>query len=492
MAIDWIFVQNLYYIFLLVVLVVNIAAALTIIFYERRSPQVAAAWILLLIFLPIVGFFIYIFFGRHLYGKYKYGRKTRADREFSFISSYQFNRLGTSEFKIGTAGKDFEPTIALLLNQDEAMYTDNNEIDVYINGRDKYVAMENAIREAKKHIHMEYYIIRNDETGRRIMDILAEKAAQGVEVRVLFDGVGVHKIRPSFYKKLRENGGDVRILFPLLVPFINTRINYRNHRKILVTDGKIGFIGGFNIGVEHLGAGPLGHWRDTHLRIRGTAVASLQRRFIMDWNFAAKKDGIVEDGKYYPNEISDPAIGKIAVQIASSGPDTDGTAIYSGFLSLVGRAKKSIYIQTPYFIPDQSIFEALRVACLSGIDVRIVIPCKPDHPFVYWATYSYLGDLIRLGAKGYTYDRGFIHSKAAVFDGEVSTIGTANWDIRSFKLNFETNAFVYDKTFGEQMNQIILNELDADCTQVTVEQYNNRSLTVRIKEGFCRLISPLL
>lgn len=489
---DWTFFQNIYSVFLIAIAVINILAMLTIVFYERRSPQVAAAWILLLIFMPILGFIVYIFFGRHLYGKYKFGKKTKADEKFEFISTYQFNRLGTTDFTLSEAAKTFEPTIALLLNQDHALYTDNNAIDVYIHGEDKYKAMENAIRDAKEHIHMEYYIIRDDALGRRIMDILSEKAAQGVEVRVLFDAVGVHKIRPAFYKKLRQNGGDVRILFPLLIPFINTRINYRNHRKILVVDGKVGFIGGFNIGVEHLGEGPLGYWRDTHLCIRGGAVAGLQRRFIMDWNFAAKEEAITDVSKYYPSELIDQEIGNKAVQIASSGPDTNGTAIYSGFLSLVGQAKKSIYIQTPYFIPDQSVFEALRIACLSGIDVRIEIPCKPDHPFVYWASYSYLGDLIRLGAKGYTYDRGFIHSKTAVIDGEVTTIGTANWDIRSFKLNFETNAFVYDKEFGEKMNQIILNELETDCTHVTIEKYNRRSQKIRIKEGFCRLISPLL
>lgn len=470
----------------------NIAAAFTIIFYERRSPQVAAAWILLLLFIPVVGFFIYMFFGRHLYGTYKYGKKTVADHEFEKISSLQMEYLQKEKMDLSTAGKNFELTVSLLLKQDHATYFDNNDVDVYISGAEKFAAVKEAIWSASESIHMEYYIIRDDLLGREIMDLLAQKAAQGVEVRVLFDAVGVRKVRPAFYKKLKEAGGDVRILFPLMIPFLNTRINYRNHRKILVVDGRVGFIGGFNIGVEHLGEGPLGYWRDTHLRIKGGSVSSLQRRFIMDWNYAAKEKGITDGTIYYPTEIFDDGIGDVAVQIASSGPDTDGTAIYSGFLSLVGHAKKSIYIQTPYFIPDQSVFEALRVACLSGIDVRIEIPCKPDHPFVYWASYSYLGDLIRLGAKGYTYDRGFIHSKTAVFDGEVTTIGTANWDIRSFKLNFETNAFIYDTDFGEKMNKIILEELETDCKQITVEDYNTRPLTTRVKEGFSRLISPLL
>ncbi|MBZ3936281.1 cardiolipin synthase [Methanimicrococcus blatticola] len=489
---DWTFLQELYVIFLIAVVIVNTLAMLTIVFYERRSPQVAAAWILLLVFVPVLGFFVYIFFGRHLYGKYKYGKKTVADHKFEKYSNTQIESIQTKEMVLSNAGKNFESTVNLLLKQDHATYFDNNDVDVYISGAEKFAAIKEAIWSANESIHMEYYIIRDDPLGREIMDLLAQKAAQGVEVRVLFDAVGVHKVRPSFYKKLKQAGGDVRILFPLTIPFLNTRINYRNHRKILVVDGRVGFIGGFNIGVEHLGEGPLGYWRDTHLRIKGGSVSSLQRRFIMDWNYAAKEKGITNETIYYPMEIYDNRIGDVAVQIASSGPDTDGTAIYSGFLSLVGHAKKSIYIQTPYFIPDQSVFEALRVACLSGIDVRIEIPCKPDHPFVYWASYSYLGDLIRLGAKGYTYDRGFIHSKTAVFDGEVATIGTANWDIRSFKLNFETNAFIYDTDFGEKMNQIILDELETDCKQITVEDYNNRPFSTRVKEGFSRLISPLL
>lgn len=490
-AINWALILEIYNIVLLFVIIFNMIAALTIVFYERRNPQVAAAWLMLLFFIPILGFIIYIFFGRHLYGKYKYGKKMEADNQFELISSYQIEQLKASDLKLTGAGETFEPTVSLLLNQDHAACSFNNQIDVYTTGEEKYKELEEEIRKAKHHIHMEYYIIRDDRIGRYFMDLLAQKAAEGVDVRVLFDAVGVNKVKSSFYKEFKDAGGKIYILFPLTIPFINTRINYRNHRKIVVIDGVVGFIGGYNIGVEYLGEGRLGHWSDTHLKIRGGAVASLQKRFIMDWNFAAGDDAVKEDSRFYPAEILEPA-GEMAAQIVSSGPDSENAAIYSGFLSLIGRARKSIYIQTPYFIPDQSLYDALRIAILSGIDVRIEIPNKPDHPFVYWASYSYLGDMIRLGAKGYIYNLGFVHSKVAVVDGEVATIGTANWDIRSFKLNFETNAFIYDRTFGEKMNRIVLHELENDCTEITVEKYNSRSLLVRTKEGFCRLISPLL
>lgn len=485
-------ISDIYALFFIIVVITNAVAATVIVFYERRSPQVAAAWILLLFFLPVLGFFVYIFFGRHLYGKYKFGKKTSIDKKFEFLSLHQRKLLDKTNAELSDVGKMFKPTVNLLLNQDKAVYFENNEVKAYITGNDVFFSMKKALWSAKESIHMEYYIIRDDTLGREIMDILTKKAAEGVEVRVLFDAMGVHKIKSSFYKNLKNAGGEIRILFPLLIPYINTRINYRNHRKILVVDGKTAFLGGFNIGVEYLGKGPLGYWRDTHIRIRGGAVGSLQNRFIMDWNYAAERNGIKDDQKYIPSEIFEKSFGNTAVQIASSGPDSSETAIYSGFISLIGHAKKSIYIQTPYFVPDQTIFETLRVACQSGIDVRITIPCKPDHPFVYWATYSYLGDLIKLGAKGYTYERGFIHSKTAVIDEAVVTIGTANWDIRSFKLNFETNAFIYDKSFGEKMKDIMLKEMENDCREITIEEYNQRSLKIKIKEGISRMMSNLL
>ncbi|HJJ27087.1 MAG TPA: cardiolipin synthase, partial [Methanocorpusculum sp.] len=277
---------------------------------------------------------------------------------------------------------------------------------------------------------------------------------------------------------------------------LNTRFHFRDHRKILVVDGVTGMIGGFNIGDEYLGKGHLGYWRDTHLRIRGCGVAGLQNRFIMDWNYAAKDapvDITEKSGNlYYPSEMIFDKYGDSKVQIASSGPDSPEKAIYNGYVDLVSRAKECIYIHSPYFVPDEPLINAFRIAIRSGVDVRIVIPCKPDHLFIYWVNHSYLGDLIRLGAKGYEYNNGFIHSKASIYDGKVASVGTANWDIRSFKLNFETNAFVYDEKIASEMKEDFLKELETNCTEITVDAYNNRPLMTKIKEGICRLLSPLL
>lgn len=479
----------------LIVVLLDIGACITVIFLERRSPQTALTWVLVMIFLPFLGLFLYLFFGRHLYGSRIFSKKTNADLMLAAQAEEQFQKITENALELAPSISRFDSTIALLLSLDKAVLTRNNELTLYTDGEMKFAAFKEAVAGAKHHIHLEYFIIRDDELGGEIIQLLAEKAAEGVEVRAIFDAAGTFSVKDEFFAPLKKAGGDVRIFFPLKVSFLNTRLHFRNHRKILVVDGVTGFIGGFNIGDEYLGKGPMGYWRDTHLRLHGKAVVALQTRFIMDWNYAAKDAQIsVEDRDcpYYPEDGFLDVTGHSYVQIASSGPDSAEKAIYSGYMSLIGHAKESIYIHTPYFIPDEPMLTGLVLAARSGIDVRIVIPCKPDHPFVYWANHSYLGDLLAAGVRGYIYNDGFIHSKAGIFDGIGTTIGTANWDIRSFKLNFETNAFVYDIEFGKRMNRIFLEELETNCTEITLEEYNLRSTSVRIKEGISRLFSALL
>lgn len=479
----------------LAVFITNLIAVITVVFLERRNPQVVIMWVLLMFFIPILGFIVYLFFGRHLYGKHIFNKKTLADRSFEEVASNQINRIKiTSKIDESEAVNRFASTASLLLNADKAVISSNNSVSEFTDGRAKFDSMIEDIKGAKHQIHMEYFIIRDDELGREVMDLLTKKAAEGVKVRLIFDAAGTMRIGKKFFEPLKKAGGDVRIFFPLKIPFLNTRIHFRDHRKILVIDGMIGYIGGFNVGDEYLGKGHLGYWRDTHLKIRGGAVASLQTRFIMDWNYAAKDAAIdvsAGDDEYYPKCLSDPC-GDSTVQIVSSGPDSPEKAIYSGYVSLINHAAKSIYIHTPYFIPDESMITALTLAAKSGVDVRIVIPSKPDHPFVYWANHSYMGDLIRAGARGYTYNDGFIHSKLGIFDSTVTTVGTANWDIRSFKLDFETNAFVYDKDFAKRMSEMYLKELETNCTEITLADYNARPFWMKVKEGICRLTSPLL
>jgi cardiolipin synthase len=283
------------------------------------------------------------------------------------------------------------------------------------------------------------------------------------------------------FSKLEEAGGQIGVFFPSVY-----RINYRNHRKIAVIDGEVGFIGGFNIGNEYLGKGPLGRWRDTAVRITGGAVRMLQLRFFLDWHFVTGE---------YPGPVTccipeGSAPGTTPVQIVSGGPDTRWSPIKEGYLKLINSARESIYIQTPYFIPDESVADALRLAALSGVDVRIMIPCKPDHPFVYWATLSFIGDLLDAGVRAYTYDDGFLHAKTIVVDGKAGSVGSANWDVRSFRLNFEANAFFYDAAVGAELVRAFEEDL-AVCTEITLEDYLSRPLGVRVKESVSRLFSPL-
>src|SRR5690606_24841984 len=259
---------------------------------------------------------------------------------------------------------------------------------------------------------------------------------------------------------------------------VNLRINFRNHRKIVVIDGKIAYLGGFNVGDEYLGlVKKFGYWRDTHLRIEGTAVHAAQIRFILDWNQASDRNDIYYDPKYFPNITQK---GKIPIQVVTSGPDSQYEHIKNGYIKMISLAKKSIYIQTPYFIPDNSILDALRIAVLSGVEVNIMIPNKPDHLFVYWATLSYIGELLDAGANVEIYDKGCIHAKMIVVDDLAASIGTANIDVRSFQLNFEVNAFIYDSQTAKRLVHIFEQDIKKS-RRLTYDQYLQRPLIIRFK-----------
>lgn len=479
---------NLEQLILPLVIVFDLLAVLYIIFFERRDPGNATIWILVMIFLPFLGFILYLLFGQHYFSQGRFALKAESDREI--LDRYiEKNKEALAKAKVTMTEREAKSIIQvmdLLLANNNAIFTDRNEVRSFVQGKDKFDALLETIKGAKHHIHMEYYIIRNDELGRKIIAALTEKALQGVEVRFLFDSLG-NKIPPSGYRDLIAAGGKVSEFYKVLIPAITLRINYHDHRKIAVIDGTIGFLGGFNIGEEYLGKGPLGFWRDTAVEIRGEGVRGLQLRFMLDWNYATKEDLSLESS-YFP-EIQGE--GDSIVQIVSGGPDSIWNPIKEEYLKLIGLAEKSVYLQTPYFIPDQSVLDALRIAALSGVDVRIMFPSKPDHPFVHWASYSYVGELLDTGVRAFTYDNGFIHAKTITVDDVVSSIGTANWDIRSFHLNFETNAVIYDRDFSKQQREIFERDIDLS-TEVTMERYKNRSLWVRFREGVSRLFSSVL
>ena len=289
-------------------------------------------------------------------------------------------------------------------------------------------------------------------------------------------------------ENLRKSGVKVAVFFAGILPFVNFKINYRNHRNIVVIDGITGFLGGFNVGDEYVGLNKkIGYWRDTHVKIRGDAVIDLQKRFFLDWGHASHEDMLFLP-KYFPDNMLN---GNVGIQIITSGPDNSEEAIKSNYVKMINSAKKSILIQTPYFVPDASVFEAIKIAAISGVDVKIMIPCKPDHPFVYWATFWYCGGLLQYGVKVYTYEFGFLHAKTLVVDGIVASVGTANFDMRSFKLNFECNSIIFDTKTSGILQDIFTEDLNYSV-ELTRELYLERGIIIRFKESVSRLLAPLL
>ena len=468
----------------------NSLFAIVIIFFERREPRSVWAWLLLLYFIPILGFVFYLLLGTDMHKRKMFKIKEIEDHLHEAIrqQEYQIKSRSLEELDSNIAG--YTDLIMYNLETCGAVLTGGNDVDILTDGNVKFEALLEDLRNARQFIHIQYYIIRNDVLFHRLEEVLYEKAREGVEVRVLFDAMGCRGVSHSYWNKLRKKGIMVTEFFPALLKRLHLRINYRNHRKIVVIDNKVAYVGGFNIGKEYIGLDKkFGYWRDTHLRIQGEAVLGLQLRFLLDWNYAAREN--LFSGNRYLDGFEKGSRDHCEIQIISSGPDNTIKQIRDNYVRLIHKAQKSIYIQTPYFIPDEAVLGALLIAVRSGIDVNIMIPCKPDHPFVYWATYSYIGDMVMAGAKCYTYDNGFLHAKGMIVDDKVFCYGTANMDIRSFSLNFEVNAVVYDEKKAKEMVEIFKQDLRCS-TRVTKDLYARRKLLIRLKEQVCRLMSPLL
>ena len=461
---------------------VNLLLALIVVFWTKRSTPTIWAWLLILIFLPLVGWVIYMTMGRRITDK----------QIFNLVNqdSYGLNNLRKerNEKKL----PENNQSLAILLNQDnQAPLTIGNSISRYTDGVDFFDELLKEISNAKSTINIEFFTIFNDKIGRKIIDQLVLKAEQGVKVRVTYDQFGSRGRNRRMYKPLVKAGG-------IAVPFLSRpfqllalRINFRLHRKIVVIDGKVGFIGGYNVGDQYLGENKrFGFWRDTHLKIEGPAVAALQTRFIMDWNATANKRDII-----YQNDILFPkhrkAGNKSPIQIVSSGPDEERDQIKDGYLKMFALAKKEIIIQTPYFVPDQTMLESLFLAQNSGVKIKLMIPNKPDHPFVYRATQYYAHELFKKGAEVYRYEKGFLHTKVVIIDNQISSVGSANLDIRSFELNFEANAFIYDEKFAKQLTNDFNKDIK-NSTELTIEDIKQQGFWLNLKQQFSRLLTPIL
>lgn len=472
-----------------ILFVVNLLLSAIIIFRERKQTAQTWAWLLVLLFVPIVGFVLYIFLGKGISKEKIFDMRTQANVGLNVELAEQKQALKRRLFPHPPTDQvEVKQLVYLLTVFGQSLYTTSNQLTLYTDGKVKFDALIADIDQAEAHIHMEYYIYRSDDLGGLINQALVRAAKRGVKVRVLLDAWGSSRVSLKFFEELRLHGGQVSFFFPLFVPYVNPRINYRNHRKIVVIDGRIGYTGGFNVGDEYLGeVEKFGYWRDNHLRIVGPAVYSLQNRFLMDWNSQHKLE-IKYDEALFPTIHT---TGTVAAQVVTSGPDTEREEIKMTYLKMINLAKKEILIQTPYYIPDESIHNALKLALISGVKVHIQIPNKPDHPFVYWATYSFAAELLQFGAVIETYEKGFMHAKTMIIDSGVVSIGSANIDVRSFRLDFEVNTLIYDVETAAQARDAFLRD-SADAKALTIEGYQQRAIMIKIKEGLARLISPLL
>lgn len=472
-----------------ILMVANILLSIVIVFRERRETAQTWAWLLVLMFIPVVGFVLYIFFGRGISKDKIFDLKMQSKIGMNVEIEEQRQALQRDLFPHPPTGRvDIRQLVYMLTVFERSLYTTTNDVRLFTDGREKFDALIQDIENAHDHIHMQYYIYRSDALGVEVRDALVAAANRGVKVRVLLDAWGSTQVSLNFFDSLKAAGGEVALFFPLFVPYINPRLNYRNHRKIVVIDGMIGYTGGFNVGDEYLGlVDKFGYWRDNHLRIKGPAIYSLQNRFLMDWNSQHTNEVQFAEA-YFPTMANQ---GAVSMQVVTSGPDSPYEQIKMTYLKMISMAKSEILIQTPYYIPDGSIHEALKLALLSGVAVHLQIPNKPDHPFVYWATYSFAAELLEYGAVVETYEKGFMHAKTMIVDNGIVSVGSANIDVRSFRLDFEVNCVLYDEQMAQKVRNAFFSD-SLDSKPLTKELYDNRGFFIKVKEGLARLISPLL
>lgn len=470
--------------------IINFLLAFVMIFISRKSAPATWAWLLVLFFIPIVGFILFMILGRDLQLKSFIGWRVLKQVETfePYTKQREALRDGSFEFP-NDVSQDYAPLIRMNIEMNYAFLTQHNETQLFSIGQDKFAALLQDIEQAKHHIHIQYYIIKLDVIGESIYRALIQKAQQGVIVRVLFDDLGSRKLKVRDFQELIDAGGEVCAFFPAFLSMINPRLNCRNHRKVVVIDGEIGYIGGFNIAKEYVGLDEsFGFWRDLHVRIKGEAVHALQLHFLFDWYQAMNIHYVEMNPAYFP----EPTVENVLpVQIVSSGPDTKFDSIKESYIRIIMSAKKYIYIQTPYFIPDEAFLKALQIAASSGVDVRVMTPAKTDHPFIYGGNSAFGGDLLKYGGRIFRYEKGFLHTKMMVIDDEICTIGTTNLDVRSFSLNFELNGIFFDRDLAITCRDLYLED-EGDSFEMTKARYTNRRKWTKVREGFSRLIAPIL
>lgn len=464
-------------VYLIIILVATVRLLL-----DNRQPVKTMAWLLVLLFLPGLGLLLYAFFGQN----------ARKERLISKRSLDQLSRRAMLEYveqRNLNIPEQYKSIIKLFTQQSLSLPFKDNEVKIYTNGADFFLQLMQAIGAAKHHIHLETYIFEDDALGNLIADMLIDKAQEGVEVRVIYDDVGCWTVDNSFFKRMEEGGVMVHGFMPVHFPMLTGKVNYRNHRKLCVIDGKVGFIGGMNIALRYIKGTKTQAWRDTHLKIVGGGVYAIQGVFLLSWYFVSRT--LISHHLYYPSLPQDLS-NDCLIQVVSGSPIAPWPAIMQGFVRSIIEAKEYVYIETPYFLPTEPILFALRTASLSGVDVRVMLPAKGDSRLAEWAANSYIYKLLEAGITVCYYNVGFNHSKFMVVDDRLASCGSTNVDFRSFENNFEANVFLYDSALAKEFKAIFLDDL-RHCTVIDdVSRLPRQHFLRRLWESLVRLLAPLL
>ncbi|WP_029902121.1 cardiolipin synthase [Prevotella sp. 10(H)] len=471
--------QAIVFLVLEILLIIMVVSIIFVILSENRSPTKTISWILVLIFLPIVGIILYLFFGEEHRKKYRIVKKLYKGLDTKYTPKYDIH--GVNNYP-----PEYEKLVKMLQNINFAPVLDGNKIDFYASGEEKFRHLFADIEKAKHHVHLLYYKIIDDNIGNRLKDLLIKKVREGVEVRLIYDDVGSIKTRNRYFKEMQKEGIEVGCFLQMKLPWIARRVNYRNHRKLVVIDGTVGYIGGMNVGDCYIEGLKWGPWRDVQIRIEGNGVKGLQHVFFSDWYFSHKS--VPELTPYFPTSESK---GDNPLQIISSGPIDIYNSIERGMFQAINSAKESICIQTPYFMPTEKILSALQTASISGVKIQMILPRKSDSFFVDRSTHSFVKDLLNYNIKVYLYEKGFIHTKCMVIDDCLTILGSANMDTRSFELSFETDAFVYDRETASKAKEIFAEDL-TNSTEVSRTKWDKRHVWRRFMESVMRIFTPLM
>ncbi len=474
-SIDWSWARELVFL----VYGITIVSIIGIVISENRNPVKSLAWVTVLLLLPMLGIVLYLFFGRNIQNKRKLSRRNRRRlKKRAPRSNINFRELRLSPESL--------QEIRLAHALGSAPIYNASKIDVFTSGEEKFNSLKADLISAKKYINLQYYIFENDKIGTEIANILIERVKAGVTVRVIYDHVGSFTVKSRFFKRMREAGVQIHPFFKVTFPQFGTRINWRNHRKLCVIDGKVGYLGGMNIADRYIDGGKkFASWRDTHVRVEGTVVSALQYAFAVDWHFMGHP--LIEEDV----DCDTGAKRNICVQMLTSGPTSQWSNISLMFHKAISNAKRRIYIQTPYFLPTDALLKGLTAAALSGVDVRIIIPKRSDSRLLDNASASYITECLRAGIKIYFYEAGMLHSKLIIVDDDFVTVGSTNFDFRSFEHNFECNLFFYSYDFTRKMLNIFKEDL-ANSTRILPDTWRKRPLMRRALESVERLLSPIL